>query len=253
MKNFSPREYVEQFHLLFLDQLGQKLDKRLYALKGGCNLRFFFNSIRFSEDIDLDVTKIAKDTLTKKINNILSSYPFQQMLKLRGIEIDQYTTPKQTMTTQRWKIMLKTETSPVLLHTKVEFSRRGFGEGIELKTVDSKFIREYKLHPIFVSQYDAQEAFKQKIEALVGRVETQARDVFDLHHLLQYVTDTTSLVSSLGVSKCELAIKNIMNISYDSYKSLVISYLESEYQKQYDDPIIWENMVLKTVEILSCD
>ena len=39
-------EYIERFHLLFLAQLGQKLDKRFYALKGGCNLRFFFKSIR---------------------------------------------------------------------------------------------------------------------------------------------------------------------------------------------------------------
>ena len=38
--------YIERFHLLFLAQLGQKLDKRFYALKGGCNLRFFFKSIR---------------------------------------------------------------------------------------------------------------------------------------------------------------------------------------------------------------
>jgi predicted nucleotidyltransferase component of viral defense system len=28
-------------------------DKTLYALKGGCNLRFFFDSVRYSEDIDL--------------------------------------------------------------------------------------------------------------------------------------------------------------------------------------------------------
>jgi len=34
-------EYVERFHLLFLAQLGHNLDKSCYALKGGCNLRFF--------------------------------------------------------------------------------------------------------------------------------------------------------------------------------------------------------------------
>jgi hypothetical protein len=43
-----PIAWVEQFHLLFLDQLGRKLDKRNYALKGGCNLRFYLRSIRYA-------------------------------------------------------------------------------------------------------------------------------------------------------------------------------------------------------------
>ena len=53
--NLSPIACVEQFHLLFLEQLGRKLDKRHYALKGGCNLRFYLRSVRYSEDMDLDV------------------------------------------------------------------------------------------------------------------------------------------------------------------------------------------------------
>ena len=55
--------YIERFHLLFLVQLGQKLDKRFYALKGGCNLRFFLKSIRYSEDMDLDVQTIPVSEL----------------------------------------------------------------------------------------------------------------------------------------------------------------------------------------------
>ncbi len=38
----GPIRYVELFQLLFLDQLGRRLDQRHFALKGGCNLRFFF-------------------------------------------------------------------------------------------------------------------------------------------------------------------------------------------------------------------
>jgi len=38
MTKYTTIQYVELFHLLFLDQLGRKLDKRFYALKGGCNL-----------------------------------------------------------------------------------------------------------------------------------------------------------------------------------------------------------------------
>jgi hypothetical protein len=38
---WSPREAVEIFHLLFLQAFGLRVDKALYALKGGGNLRFF--------------------------------------------------------------------------------------------------------------------------------------------------------------------------------------------------------------------
>jgi len=52
---WAPRQAVEIFHMLFLHAFGTRVDKSLYALKGGGNLRFFHKSIRYSEDIDLDV------------------------------------------------------------------------------------------------------------------------------------------------------------------------------------------------------
>jgi hypothetical protein len=50
MNKLTNKQHVELFHLLFIEQLSQKLDKRLYAVKGGCNLRFFLGSIRFKWD-----------------------------------------------------------------------------------------------------------------------------------------------------------------------------------------------------------
>jgi hypothetical protein len=45
----------EVFHLEFLRWFGRKLDYRYYALKGGVNMRLFFGSMRYSEDMDLDL------------------------------------------------------------------------------------------------------------------------------------------------------------------------------------------------------
>ncbi len=78
---------VEQFHLLFLDQLGRKLDKRHYALKGGCNLRFFLKSIRYSEDIDLDVQLIPVNVLQDRVNQILTGVSLARILQARGMAI----------------------------------------------------------------------------------------------------------------------------------------------------------------------
>jgi predicted nucleotidyltransferase component of viral defense system len=52
---WNERQTIEIFHLLFLRAFGARVDKSLFALKGGCNLRFFFKSVRYSEDMDLDI------------------------------------------------------------------------------------------------------------------------------------------------------------------------------------------------------
>lgn len=62
---------MEIFHLLFLQQFSSQTAANLYAIKGGCNLRFFFDSARYSEDLDIDVSTIQKQTLENKVNKIL--------------------------------------------------------------------------------------------------------------------------------------------------------------------------------------
>jgi hypothetical protein len=49
------RQVIELFHLAFLQVLQARLDQSRYVLKGGANLRYFFDSVRYSEDIDLDL------------------------------------------------------------------------------------------------------------------------------------------------------------------------------------------------------
>ncbi len=59
---WNDRQTIEIFHLLFLRAFGARVDKSLFALKGGCNLRFFLKSIRYSEDMDLDIHTMAVGT-----------------------------------------------------------------------------------------------------------------------------------------------------------------------------------------------
>jgi predicted nucleotidyltransferase component of viral defense system len=53
----SPLALREGFHVVLLRALAERLQGRDWVLKGGTNLRLYFGSIRFSEDIDLDVGK----------------------------------------------------------------------------------------------------------------------------------------------------------------------------------------------------
>lgn len=251
MTTLSHKQIVEQFHLLFLDQLGQQLDKRMYALKGGCNLRFFFQSIRYSEDIDIDVTTISKITLTNKVQKILTSTPFAQILQVRDIKIQSINAVKQTETTQRWKILLTSSHSSLPVHTKIEFSRRGIDDGIEFGAINKLLTQQYQLPPIFIPHYNAFAALRQKFSALINRTETQARDVFDIYLLLQYATDIEKIISVLSSDDCQKIIDSTLSISFDDYNSLVVNYLEPIYLKQYEDPAIWQKIQLSILELLS--
>lgn len=245
-----PIACIEQFHLLFLDQLGRKMDKRHYALTGGCNLRFYLRSIRYSEDMDLDVQSTPVEVLQDRVDQILAGKTFAQILLARGLEIAHGSAPKQTETTQRWKLTLTAEGMDLPLHTKIEFSRREMTEPTVVESVDGLLMRTYQMTPFLASHYPPEVAFRQKIHALIHRAQTQARDVFDLDHLLR-----------CGVSPREMpplprwreAQQNALSISYDVFKSQVLAFLPPEQQAVYADPGEWDGLVLRVVEALNGD
>lgn len=160
--NYNTKQYVEIFHLLFLAQLSQKVDKQLYALKGGCNLRFFFNSIRYSEDIDLDVQTIQLQTLQNKVDRILTSPSFVKILQSYEISIAQISQHKQTETVQRWKLALNTPATRVALPTKIEFSRRNMGNATEFSAVDRNLLATYKMVPVLANHYTKNAMWNKK-------------------------------------------------------------------------------------------
>jgi hypothetical protein len=104
---FNERQAIEIFHLLFLRALGGRVDKSLFCLKGGCNLRFFFKSIRYSEDLVLDIHTMSVGTLKNNVDRLLEAQSFLHALLAQGIEIARRSVPKQTGTTQRWKLHLR--------------------------------------------------------------------------------------------------------------------------------------------------
>ena len=250
MKLYSPREAVEIFHLVLLDLLGRKVDKKLYALKGGCNLRFFFKSFRYSNDMDLDVSPaLSKEKLQVIINRILESKTFEQILDVKGVKIQEKSSPKQTDTTQRWKFVLTVPQSSVPLRTKIEFSRRGMKAGLAFDAVDANLVRMYELAPILASHYHAVEACLQKVIVLATRRHIQARDVFDLHLLLTSGVDPAALYKK-AEKYIEKAKDNVWAVSYDTFKSQVVSCLHPDYQAQYSSPELWDSMILTVVQAL---
>jgi predicted nucleotidyltransferase component of viral defense system len=249
MAELSIVQHVELFHLLFLDFLGRKLEKDLYSLKGGCNLRFFLKSIRYSQDIDLDVQIIRKDTLQNLVNKILHSTPFGMVLRTQGISIGEISEPKQTETTQRWKVKLIV-LNAMSVNTKIEFSRRGITDLLQFDAIDPLIIQNYKLTPILANHYTKEAAFKQKISALALRNETQARDLFDLYHLLRIGVKKPQTTKEME-DQTKKAIENALSLTYEEFLGQVVAFLPLDYQQQYRQIELWNAMVDDVVKQLS--
>lgn len=245
----QPRQYIELFHLLLLDQLGRKMDRQDWTLKGGCNLRFFFRSVRYSEDMDLDLGGVPTHIVQERVNAVLAGRPFRDILAVRQIVIEHVTPAKQTGTTQRWKLGLRTPAVAMPLPTKIEFSKRGMQAGVVFGPVASELIREYELAPIWANHYNASAACNQKLNALVSRSAVQARDVFDLHVLLPHVPASDPLELPEGKRMAEVE-ERAMSIGFGVFKSQVLSFLPQDLQARYDAPEVWETIVLEALERL---
>jgi predicted nucleotidyltransferase component of viral defense system len=246
----TARQAVELFHLVFLRALVAKgEDKRLFALKGGCNLRFYFDSVRYSEDIDFDVTVIAKATLENKVGRLLRSPAVVAPLRAKGLDIVDVSAPKQTDTTQRWKAGLRGAGLPPL-RTKIEFSRRPRGDigGTEFEAVRSEVVRPYALPPFLATHYGTPAAIAQKIAALAQRGETQARDVFDLDLLLS--RPDARILPAEGEPFRARALERAMDVSFGDYKAGVVAYLDPDQADIYGDPDAWRAMQARVVERL---
>lgn len=243
---YNQLQLREIFHLEFLRWMGRKIKAENYALKGGVNLRFFFNSFRYSEDMDLDASGIKVDTLKEIVMKILETRSFQEPLRPFGIEKiipPDISKAKQTETTQRFKVHLLTAAGEDLF-TKVEFSRRGFKGETIVQPVSDAVLRAYRLPPLICPHYSAETAVLQKVEALASRSVIQARDVFDL-----YVLSTQANLSFKGgAGPLKKAKENALEISFEQFRDTVVSYLASEDKAVYDKAAAWEEIKLKVAE-----
>ena len=243
---WSDRQAVELFHLHFLRLLFAGRDKTNYVVKGGCNLRFFFGSLRYSEDLDLDARGIPPHALKERVDSILGSKMMGEVLESSGLELRRVSKPKQTPTTQRWKLELGTEGQELSLRTKIEFSRRDDDGESALESVDPRLLRRYQLMPILAVHYLLPTAIRQKVAALVGRRQVQARDVFDLSLLLARAGDDPPGFDDLR-PQLTAAIERVWEVTHSDFKGQVIAFLEPEHAEAHGTLEAWEAMQLQVV------
>lgn len=237
----------ELFHLEFLRWFVRKANPDTYALKGGSNLRFFFGSIRYSEDMDLDIAGVKVFTLRENVMKILRAPALRDSLKPFGIEEivpPDITKAKQTETTQRFKVHLITSAGEDLF-TKIEFSRRGFKDESVIGSVSEELMRQYKMPPILVRHYGAVSAVKQKIAALAGRACVQARDIFDI-----FVLSAQANAAACEEKIIKRARQNLYEVTFEQFRDTVLEYLAAHEREVYASAEAWDEIRLKVGEFL---
>ena len=244
---WSERQTIEIFHLLFLRAFGARVNKALFALKGGCNLRFFLKSIRYSEDMDLDIHTMSVGTLSNNVRRLLEAPSFAQAVRTQGIEIARMYSPKQTGTTQRWKLALRITESGAEVPTKIEFSRRGLDGEKAVEPVEAEIIRTYRLYPVIVQHYSVHTAFAQKVSALALRDQVQSRDVFDLKQLLD-AGGAEKPLPAAAAANLATAIDNALAVNYDAFAGQVLAFLDPDYQQHYGKRKVWAELQGQVVD-----
>jgi len=227
------------------------MNRATWIVKGGVNLRAWFGSRRYSEDLDLDAVGSAPHVLRERFDKILLGRPLGDFLTSQGLELARISKPKQTDTTQRWKLELKAAGTSVPLYTKVEFSRRaGHDDDYVLEPARSDIVRPYGIPAPTVNHYTARSAVRQKIHALASRSETQARDVWDLDHLLRSTDADPRPLSDRLREALPVATERVMSLEHDVFKSQVVPYLSDDDQATYGTRDAWDRMRELVVERL---
>ena len=237
----------EVFHIEFLKNFTKKIKPSFYAVKGGVNMRLFFDSVRYSEDMDLDINKISVYALRDTVMKIIGSSTFLTELKSFGVEKvlpPDITKAKQTETTQRFKIHLITHQGEDLF-TKIEFSRRRSSGNTVVELIQEKVLRRYGMSPLIVSHYDAETAVNQKIGALANRKAVQARDIFDIYILSTQVVPNKKGRLKVTQEIRKVAGENVFSVSFHRFRDTVLNYFSEEDRAVYENKELWDEIRLK--------
>jgi predicted nucleotidyltransferase component of viral defense system len=230
----TPAQTIEVFHLLFLRALAVgRLD--WFVLKGGANIRYFFGSPRYSNDIDLDFLGREPWQVSESVEKVFEGRALQALTRQAEVDVVEVSAPKQTDKTRRWKIGLRAPGHAELIRTKIEFSGRERTDmDISLEVVPDSVVVPYGVSAPTVRHYGETAAIDQKIAALALRNETKARDVFDLDLLFRRRNSRSESKAPLSSAHASQAAQRARSVTFDSYTTEVAPFLEAEVAALYD-------------------
>jgi len=252
----SAVEVREAAHVVVLNELVRASNAR-FVLKGGVNLRLFYDSPRYSQDMDLDGRPDASRVIRGVIRDVVEGRRARTELRKIGIPtIDPGQGPnKDTDVTFRYKFRVVSR--GVEYPTKVEVSFRDPhpDDHWEPTELNKRHRDRYTSsgEPLAIPHYTRASAVRQKLVALAGRSVVQARDVFDIHvlRLGQDLEDAMGALSrAVDVPTLGTARDRALEMSYDEFNGQVVEFLHGESRRLYASPEAWERIQLETAEFI---
>lgn len=220
------------------------------------NLRLFFGSVRYSEDMDLDGATDASAVIRNCLKGIFEDVGFTRRLQRLGVrELDPGQGPnKDTETTFRYKFGVIVG-GGVRYPTKVEVSFRPphRNDRALVESPDLRLLSQYGLGSMKVPHYVREAAVRQKIEALASRREPQARDAFDLHCLLAEGYAKALLVflaTQVRSERLKEAHGRALGITYKEYEGQVFEFLGEEARSRYGSESAWDDIRLGAAALI---
>lgn len=201
--------------------------------------------------MDLDiVSQIRVETLRNAVDSVIDGRAMLASLMPVGVTNISATKPKQTGTTQRWKVSLQIG-SDEPLHTKIEFSRRRDRISYSTGVPDSQLLKQYKMTPFAAQHYDAASMAAQKAISLASPARVALRDLFDLHHLFFTIGAKPEEVSPLVEPKTfEEAAEKVMRFTFEQFQEQVVPYLTAELVALYGDSTLFEKQKDEVAKVL---
>jgi hypothetical protein len=247
----------EAFHVALLRRLAPTGGVPRWRLKGGVNLRLFFGSPRYSEDMDLDADLNARPALRRELIKHLGDPYFRRSLATLGIRdvLTDRIAAKDTDTTLRFKLRLVAQ-GGVPLPTKVEISFRDPDAGddaIAEPVPDAIALRYLDVGdlPLVVPHYPRTAALRQKIVALALRAAVQSRDIFDLVILAQETLigiDLLWLRARLDNALLTEAYTRALAVPEIAFRGEVLEFIDEQARERYATR--WEELQLFVVELI---
>lgn len=210
-------------------------------VKGGVNLRYFFSSPRYSEDIDLDAVDLDPWVLEGKVDKLLASPATDATLRAGGLQVQRVSKPQQTQTSQRWRVLVDVTGRSDPVRTKIEFSHRGSDPRQLLEPVPERIVAPYGLRPPLMRHYLADAAIEQKIVALALRTETQAGDVFDLELLFRTHPEAKDYMA-LDHATLADASGRASALPFEAFQTHVVPFLDPDLAELHDRPEVWSQL-----------
>lgn len=212
------------------------------VLKGGMAMRATRGSMRYTKDIDLAGSPdVSVNRIAGRINAAISALRRDGMIEDFTVSM-----PKQTETTQRWKIGGRI--GGVAINLTVEVSRRDRIPEEHVDHVVWSPPREYGLSPILIDAFDASLLAASKTACLMDISREAARDFFDLWILVKAnVEPPISLIRRFGREALERSIANIEakleKMDFGMVKDELLPFLPDYFARRMDEAL-WDDIRL---------